>query len=87
MMMNCEPQHFAKGNERELVRIERFKRISLGLHTVYLDPEIPFWFVPSPSGDKRLSEIGIGAAHNDAMDNFMRLDGMLGRTIMTSTGY
>ncbi|MDQ7785366.1 MAG: DUF5714 domain-containing protein [Desulfomonilaceae bacterium] len=53
----------------------RFHRINRGLHTVYLNPEIPFWFVPSPSGDKLLTELGNGPCRDDRMDNFMRPDG------------
>ena len=52
-------QHHAPWNDEDISDVARFEKISRGRHTIYLDPEAPFWFVPSPSADSLLSKLGI----------------------------
>lgn len=41
--------------------VGRFVCVDGARHRIYVDPELPFWFVPSPAGDKVLRHRADGA--------------------------
>jgi MoaA/NifB/PqqE/SkfB family radical SAM enzyme/SAM-dependent methyltransferase len=68
MTTNSRLQVISSWNDEGLPHIGKFEKVIREHHTVYVDPEIPLWFVPSPSGDKLLSEFRIGRSRVDGID-------------------
>lgn len=56
-----------KGKTAKRVCTERFEKISCGTHTIYLDPETPFWFVPNTAAARLLDEAEADGSGRDAV--------------------
>ncbi|MFH1114406.1 MAG: DUF5714 domain-containing protein [Pseudomonadota bacterium] len=58
-----------KGNASAGNWTERFTKISCGTHSIYIDPETPFWFVPNPAAEDLPAAAGGTAGGPPGLNN------------------
>ncbi|MEJ2716302.1 MAG: DUF5714 domain-containing protein [Deltaproteobacteria bacterium] len=64
-----------RSTELTTISPRTFEKLSLGKHRMYLDPEIPFWFVPNHSAETLLSAFNVGTSRSRHMDRAARSTG------------